>query len=59
MAAAAVGEPDLAGEDTCARELSAQWSAHPDGTTFPDYFQYDNVTKQPKGIIAIYLAGLP
>lgn len=37
----------------------AQWPAHPDGTTFLNYFQYDNVTKQPKGIIAINLAGLP
>jgi transposase len=26
--------------------------------SFRDYFQYDNVTKQPKGIIAIHLAGL-
>lgn len=37
----------------------AHWSAHPDGTTFLDYFQYDNVAKRPKGIIAIDLAGLP
>jgi hypothetical protein len=37
----------------------AQWPAHPDGTTFLDYFQYDNVTEGPKGIIAIDLAGLP
>lgn len=37
----------------------AQWPAHPDGATFRDYFQYDNVTKQPKGIIAIDLAELP
>ncbi len=37
----------------------AQWPAHPDGTTFRDYFQYDNVTKRSKGIIAIDLAGLP
>lgn len=37
----------------------AQWPAHPDGTTFLDYFQYDNVTERPKGIIAIDLAGLP
>ncbi len=37
----------------------AQWNAHPDGTTFLDYFQYDNVTERSKGIIAIDLAGLP
>jgi Family of unknown function (DUF6932) len=37
----------------------AQWPAHQDGTTFRDYFQYDNVTKRPKGIIVIDLAGLP
>lgn len=37
----------------------AQWSAHPDGTTFLEYFQYDNVAKRPKGIIAVDLAGLP
>jgi hypothetical protein len=37
----------------------AQWSAHAGGATFLDYFQYDNVAKQPKGIIAIDLAGLP
>lgn len=37
----------------------AQWHAHPDGTTFLDYFQYDNVTERPKGVIAIGLAGLP
>lgn len=37
----------------------AQWNADPDGTTFLDYFQYDNVTERPKGIIAIDLAGLP
>ncbi|MGH2879026.1 MAG: DUF6932 family protein [Solirubrobacteraceae bacterium] len=28
-------------------------------TTFLDYFQYDNFTERPKGIIAIDLAGLP
>ena len=37
----------------------AQWPAHADGATFLDYFQYDNVAKQPKGIITIDLAGLP
>ncbi len=37
----------------------AQWPAHADGTTFRDYFQYDHITKRPKGIIAIDLAGLP
>ncbi|HEV3321922.1 MAG TPA: hypothetical protein VG147_06985 [Solirubrobacteraceae bacterium] len=37
----------------------AQWLAHQDGTTFLDYFQYDNVTERPKSIIAINLAGLP
>jgi hypothetical protein len=37
----------------------AQWPAHPDGTTFLDYFQNDSATKRPKGIIAIDLAGLP
>jgi hypothetical protein len=37
----------------------AQWAAHPNDTTFRDYFQYDRVAKQPKGIIAIDLAGLP
>jgi hypothetical protein len=33
--------------------------AHPDGTRFLDYFQRDRVTKRPKGMIAISLAGLP
>ncbi|MCL2768800.1 MAG: hypothetical protein FWD42_01650 [Solirubrobacterales bacterium] len=37
----------------------AQWSAHPDGTTFLDYFQYDNATNRPKGIVAVDLARLP
>lgn len=37
----------------------AQWPAHPDGTTFLDYFQYDNASKQAKGIISIDLAELP
>ncbi len=37
----------------------AHWPAHPNGTTYLDYFQYDDVTKRPKGIIAIDLTGLP
>jgi hypothetical protein len=37
----------------------AQWPAHPDGTTFLEYFQYDSVAKRSKGIIAVDLAGLP
>jgi hypothetical protein len=36
----------------------AQWTAHPNGATFLDYFQYDNVTEHPKGIIAIDLRDL-
>jgi hypothetical protein len=37
----------------------ADWPAKADGTTYLDYFQYDDVAEQPKGIIAIDLTGLP
>jgi hypothetical protein len=37
----------------------ADWAAEPDGMRFRDYFQRDAVTRQPKGIIAIDLTGLP
>jgi hypothetical protein len=36
----------------------ADWPAQHDGTTFLDYFQRDR-TRQPKGIIAVDLGGLP
>jgi hypothetical protein len=36
----------------------ADWSADADGTTYLDFFQRDRL-KQPKGIIAIALTGLP
>ncbi len=37
----------------------ADWPAQGDGTTFRDLFQRDRITEQPKGIVAIDLAGLP
>jgi hypothetical protein len=37
----------------------ADWPAQADGTTFRDLFQRDRITEQPKGIVAIDLAGLP
>jgi hypothetical protein len=37
----------------------ADWPAQADGTTYRDFFQRDRVTKQPKGIVAIDLSGLP
>jgi hypothetical protein len=37
----------------------ADWPAKADGTTYLDYFRYDDVAKQPKGIIALDLTGLP
>jgi hypothetical protein len=37
----------------------ADWPAKADGTTYLDYFQYDDVATQPKGIIALNLTGLP
>jgi hypothetical protein len=37
----------------------ATWPAQADGTTYRDFFQRDRITKQPKGIIAIDLTGLP
>jgi hypothetical protein len=37
----------------------ADWVAESGGMHFRDYFQRDAITKQPKGIIAIDLAGLP
>jgi hypothetical protein len=37
----------------------ADWPAKANGTTYLDYFQYDDVAEQPKGIIAIDLTGLP
>jgi hypothetical protein len=37
----------------------ATWPAQADGTTYRDFFQRDRVTKQPKGIVAIDLTGLP
>jgi hypothetical protein len=37
----------------------ADWAANPGGMPFLDFFQRDRITKQPKGIIAIDLAGLP
>jgi hypothetical protein len=37
----------------------ADWPAQSDGKTFRDIFQRDHITKQPKGIIAIDLTGLP
>jgi hypothetical protein len=37
----------------------ADWPAKADGTTYLDYFQYDDVAEQPKGIIALDLTGLP
>jgi hypothetical protein len=37
----------------------ADWFADTNGTTFLEYFQRDRDTKQPKGIIAIDLTGLP
>jgi hypothetical protein len=37
----------------------ADWPAQVDGTAFRDFFQRDRVTKQPKGIVAIDLTGLP
>lgn len=37
----------------------ADWPAQADGTTFRDLFQRDRVTKQPKGIVAVDLTGLP
>ncbi len=37
----------------------ADWVAEPGGMRFRDYFQRDAITKQPKGMIAIDLTGLP
>jgi hypothetical protein len=37
----------------------ADWPAQADGTTYRDFFQRDRVTKQPKGIVALELSGLP
>jgi hypothetical protein len=37
----------------------ADWVAEPGGMRFRDYFQRDAIVKQPKGIIAIDLTGLP
>jgi hypothetical protein len=37
----------------------ADWAAEPGGMCFRDYFQRDAFTRQPKGIVAIDLAGLP
>jgi hypothetical protein len=37
----------------------ADWPAQADGTTYRDFFQRDRVTKQPKGIVAVDLTGLP
>jgi hypothetical protein len=37
----------------------ADWPATSDGMRFIDFFQLDRITKQPKGIIAIDLTGLP
>lgn len=37
----------------------ADWPADPDGRTILRYFQRDTLTKQPKGIVAIDLGGLP
>ncbi|HWY90626.1 MAG TPA: hypothetical protein VNY31_08135 [Solirubrobacteraceae bacterium] len=37
----------------------ADWAAEPGGMCFRDYFQRDAITRQPKGIIAIDLTGLP
>jgi len=34
------------------------WQAEP-GVPFLDFFQHDSITKQPKGIVAIDLTGLP
>jgi hypothetical protein len=36
----------------------ANWAAEPGGMRFRDYFQRDAATKEPKGIIAIDVAGL-
>lgn len=37
----------------------AHWPANSEGIPFVDYFQRERVTKQPKGIVAIDLTGLP
>jgi hypothetical protein len=37
----------------------AHWPASSEGIPFRDYFQRERVTKQPKGIVAIDLSGLP
>jgi hypothetical protein len=37
----------------------ADWTANSDGTPFLEFFQLDTTAKQPKGIIAIDLTGLP
>jgi hypothetical protein len=37
----------------------ADWAAEPGGVCFCDYFQRDAIARQPKGIIAIALTGLP
>ena len=36
----------------------ADWTATPGGTRFIEFFQCDRITMQPKGIIAVDLAGL-
>ncbi|HWJ51164.1 MAG TPA: hypothetical protein VNR42_09095 [Solirubrobacteraceae bacterium] len=36
----------------------ADWMATPSGTRFLEFFQCDRMTMQPKGIIAVDLAGL-
>jgi hypothetical protein len=37
----------------------AEWPANFEGIPFRDFFQRDCITKQPKGIIALDLTGLP
>jgi hypothetical protein len=37
----------------------AHWPANSEGIPFRDYFQRERITKQPKGIIAVDLTGLP